>query len=129
MNNKELILNEFEQLKGQFVITESWEVERLVAIGEDEMDYYYITYDGRKLKFHTCVGRIIPLKGKIDDKHYNEFERIANLNHYDRFITDGKEPILDDVGRIYTIDQYKSYLMTDWRNEDKLLTDIIFKSE
>jgi len=124
MNNRELILNKFEQLKGQFVITEMWKVERLVGIGEDEHDYYYITYDGRELKFHTCVGRIIPLKGKIDAKHYNEFERLADLNHFDRILEKGRSS-----GVTYTMDQYKRNLMKDWREEDKLLTDIVFKSE
>jgi hypothetical protein len=125
MNNRELILNEFEQLKGQFVITQSWDVERLVAIAEDEHDYYYITYNGRKFVWNTCVGRIIPLKGKIDDKHYNEFERIADLNHYDRLIGNGTT--LD--GKVYTLDGLKSHLMDDWGKQDKLLTDIVFKSE
>ena len=83
-DNLTLIKGEFEKLKGQFVITDSWRIERLVAIGEDEWDYYYITYDGRKLKWNTCVGRIMPLKGYLRDKDYNEFIRLAKLNHYDQ---------------------------------------------
>ena len=83
-DNKTLILAEFEKLKGQFVINDSWDVERLVAVGEDEMDYYWITYDGRRLKWNTCVGRVIPLKGHLRDKDYNEFIRSAKLNHFDQ---------------------------------------------
>ena len=83
-DNLTLIKGEFEKLKGQFVITDSWRIERLVAIGEDEWDYYYITYDGRKLTWNTCVGRIMPLKGYLRDKDYNEFIRLAKLNHYDQ---------------------------------------------
>jgi hypothetical protein len=126
-DNRILILNEFEQLKGQFVITQSWKVERLVAIAEDEHDYYYITYNGRKLKFHTCVGRIIPLRGKLDDDHYNEFERIVDLNHYDRLLE--KENSKKDNSLEYLLHQYKINLMKDWGENDNLLTDIIFKSE
>jgi hypothetical protein len=78
------ILDEFEELKGQFVITESHEIERLIAIGDDDMDYYWVTYDGRKTKWNTCVGGLIRLKGKIDDKDYQKFIRIAKLNSWDQ---------------------------------------------
>ena len=44
-NNLKEILEEFEILKGQFVITSSWEIERLIAIGEDDQDYYWVTYN------------------------------------------------------------------------------------
>ena len=79
------ILEEFEKYKGQLVITDfDWKVERLVAIGDDEFDYYYITYDGRELNWHTCVGKVIPLKGYIRNEDYNGIVRIAKLNHYDQ---------------------------------------------
>jgi hypothetical protein len=83
-DNKTLILNEFQQLKGQFVINASWNIERLVAVGEDEWDYYWITYDGRKLKWNTCVGGLMPLKGHLQDKDYAELVRLAKLNHFDQ---------------------------------------------
>jgi len=82
-DNLKIILQEFEELKGQFVINHNV-VERLIAIGTDDQDYYYVTFDGRKPKWNTCVGSIVPLKGKIDDKHYNEFIRLAKINHYDQ---------------------------------------------
>jgi hypothetical protein len=83
-DNKTLILAEFEKLKGQFVINASWEIERLVAVGEDEWDYYWITYDGRKLKWNTCVGGLMPLKGHLRDQDYLELVRLAKLNHFDQ---------------------------------------------
>jgi len=83
-DNKTLILAEFEKLKGQFVINACWDIERLIAVGEDEMDYYWITYNGRKLKWNTCVGRLMPLKGHLRDKDYAELIRLAKLNHYDQ---------------------------------------------
>jgi hypothetical protein len=97
-DNLKIILAEFEKLKGQFVITQSHVVERLIAIGSDDMDYYYVTYNGRKTIWNTCVGAIIPLKGKIDEKHYNEFIRLAKLNHFDQTTIWCKNPddIMDD---------------------------------
>ena len=83
-SNLNRILKEFEELKGQFVITNSWTIERLVAIGDDDMDYYYITYDGRKLTWNTCVGKLVRLKNKIDEKDYNDFIRLAKMNHFDQ---------------------------------------------
>lgn len=82
-DNKTLILNQFEENKGQFIIMGN-KVVRLIAIGEDTEDYYYVTYDGRTSHWHSCVGSYIVLKNKIDDKDYNEFIRLAKLNHYDQ---------------------------------------------
>ena len=82
-DNKTLILEQFEQHKGQFIIMGT-KVVRFVAIAEDDMDYYYVCYDGRKIHWHSCVGRFVVLKGKIDERDYNDFIRIAELNHFDQ---------------------------------------------
>jgi len=123
VDNKTLILQEFDKLKGQFIITMMYKVERLVAIAEDDMDYYYITYNGRKLTWNTCVGSIIPLKGYIKDEYYNEFERMSDLNDYDKLL--GKDGI-EHEGVNYTLAGLKANLMKEWKETDKLLTDIIF---
>ena len=81
-DNLTLIKEEFEQLKGQFVITSSHRIERLVALADDGFDYYYVTYNGREYTWNSCVGRIIPLKGHLRDKDYDELVRLAKLNHY-----------------------------------------------
>ncbi len=116
--NLKIILSEFEKLKGQHVITESHIVERFIAIGTDEEDYYYITYNGRKFTWHTCVGRIIPLKGKIEDREYNCFISTAKLNHWD---------IVGEMcGKTYkwlgNTEEVKTRLITLTGN-DKLLTE------
>ena len=141
MSNKEIILKEFEELKGQFVITTEWKLERLVAIAEDEHDYYYVTYNGRGLKFNTCVGGLIRLKGYIMDKDYNELERTADLNHHDRLLLKSfkinfheKSPPNFPIGKsgtpnFPTIEDYKKSLVSEWGKTDKLLTDIIFTSD
>lgn len=82
--NLKLILDQFELSKGTFIITGMDKVERLVAIGDDEMDWYWVTYNGRKFTWHSCVGGFVQLKNKIDEKDYNEFIRLAKLNHYDQ---------------------------------------------
>jgi hypothetical protein len=82
--NLQQILEEFDSLKGQFVITASWKIERLIAIGEDDMDYYWITYNGRKITWNTCVGRVMPLKGHLRGEDYLELCRLARLNHWDQ---------------------------------------------
>lgn len=84
-NNLEKILEEFQNLKGQFVITDwEWKIERLVAIGDDGDDWYYVTYDGRDLHWSSCVGKIIPLKGYLRNEDYEGFIRLAKLNDYDQ---------------------------------------------
>lgn len=82
-DNKKIILNEFESLKGQFVIAGDWKVKRLVGVVGDDMGYYWLFYDGREFSLDTCLCRIVPLKGKIADRDYDEFVRIAYLNHLD----------------------------------------------
>lgn len=83
-DNLKLILDEFEAFKGQFVNTDSNTIERLVAIGDDTEDWYYVTYNGRELHWSSCVGRIMPLKGYLRDEDYDYLVRIAKLNHYDQ---------------------------------------------
>lgn len=120
MDNKTIILAEFEKMKGQFVITASWAIERLVAIGEDEHDYYYVTYNGRKFAWNTGVGAIVPLKGYLRDKDYNEFVRLAKLNHYDQVTLWGnKEP---EAAKQYAIQHKQELMKIDER--DKFLTEV-----
>jgi len=125
MDNKTLILREFEELKGQFVITASWKIERLVAIGEDDMDYYWITYNGRKFQWNTCVGRIMPLKGHLRDKDYNELVRLAELNHFDMVTRWGKE-ITEEVKDF--VRQHKNELM-QLPKDHKFLSDLCWELE
>jgi hypothetical protein len=122
-DNKTLILKEFENLKGQFVITCSWEIERLIAIGEDEMDYYYVTYDGRRLKWNTCVGRLMPLKGYLRDEDYNELVRLARLNHFDQIGLWGN----DKPEEISTLNEQHKKEITELTSPDKFLTEICWE--
>lgn len=107
------ILPEFEELKGQHIITQSHTIERLLAVGTDDDDYYWVTYDGRKVTWHSCVGRIIPLKGYLKDKDYVEFIRLAKLNHFDQIEVISEEASRAEKARIKNI-----------KLPDKFLTEI-----
>lgn len=122
-DNLKLILEEFEQLKGQIVITMSYNIERLVAVGDDETDYYWITFDGRKFKWNTCVGRIIPLKGHLPDKDYDHFVRRAKLNDYDQIPLFGK---LETDEVIDKVNAFKRDLVV-LPNNHKFLTDVCWQ--
>lgn len=107
-DNLKIILAEFEKLKGQFVINHN-RVERLIAIASDDQDYYWVTYDGRKRHWNTCLMALVPLKGKIDDKHYDEFIRLAKLNHFDQetLLNNNPDAIIDDsVNPPITVKQF-----------------------
>ena len=75
----EEILQEFEKYKGQLVICSSWYIQRLIAIGDDTEDYYWILWNGRETIWESCVGKFVPLKGFIPDEDYDEFKRISIL--------------------------------------------------
>ena len=124
-NNKKLILEEFESLKGQFVIACDWKVKRLVGVVEDDMDYYWLLYDGRKFSLDSCLCRLVRLKGKILDKDYNEFVRLAYLNHWD-IIDYGKEDYSYDFCENHK-KEITSNLLRDQENKNYLLTDICWK--
>jgi hypothetical protein len=87
-----IIMEKFERLKGQFVITDSLRIERLIAIATDNEDYYWITYNGRDLTWNTCVGDVIQLKGRLADEDYDKLIKGAMLNHFDQRTLFGNNP-------------------------------------
>jgi hypothetical protein len=103
-DNLTIITNEFNSFKGQFVIC-SGQVYRFIGIADDDEDWYYVLYDGRKITLHSCVGSITPLKGYIYDDHYDEMIRLAHLNHYDLL-----SEIFSEL-----IEQHKKEV-TDWKD-------------
>lgn len=112
-DNLRKILDKFENLKGQFVITQLNQIERLIAIGDDSEDWYYITYNGRELHWSSCVGRIMPLKGYLREEDYNELVRLAKLNHFDQlYISSGKgQTFFDEIDqKIAGYDEKHSFL-------------------
>ena len=105
-DNLKKILAEFDNWKGQFVITMgSFAVERLVAIGDDGDDWYYVTYNGRDLKWQSCVIGLIPLKGYIKDEDYNYIVRNAKLNHSDQLALEKDGNLNDFLPIVYSNDK------------------------
>ena len=119
-DNKKIILEEFESLKGQLVIAGDWKVKRLIAVVEDDMDYYWLFYDGRKFSLDSCLCRVVPLKGRIADGDYNEFVRIAYLNHWD-IVSYGK-----DACELHK-EEIILDLLKDQENKNSLLTEICWE--
>lgn len=116
-DNKIIIIEEFNELKGQFVLPCFEKPQRLIAVGSDDMDYYWVTYDGVKTFWHTCVGRIMPLKGYIRNEDYSEIVRLAKLNHHDLCIKN------------YYPEKYERYIKELMNTKDYYLTDFYFDLE
>lgn len=121
-SNLKIFLGEFEKHKGEFVITDNDDIQRLVGIARDDMDYYYVFWNGRKIMWQTCVARYVPLKGYIEDKHYNNFVRVAKLNHYDLIGKDDDEVVIK-----YREDLKKETLENGNKGTNELLTEICWE--
>jgi hypothetical protein len=125
--NLDMVLREFEELKGQFVINNAWNIERFVAIAGDNYDYYYVTYNGRKLTWYSTITKIIPLKGKIDDIHYNELIKIAKLNHYDQPTLHGSTNITRKKEIIKFNKNHIEEITNLYKPDNKYITDIYWE--
>ena len=125
--SEESIIKEFEEHKGEFVITEDDKVMRLIAIGDDEFDYYWVYWDGRKTYWHSCVGGFIVLKNKIDEKDYERLIRIAKLNHYDQ--ADMYSPKTEESKKINNImiGKIKQEFGTPKDEKSKYVTEVCWK--
>lgn len=84
MENLDIFLKIYEALKGQFIIDCTDKVVRLIGIAEDDLDYYYVLYNGEYFIHHSCLMDPIPLKGKIDSEHYERLVKMAKINHMDQ---------------------------------------------
>lgn len=117
MSNLEIIKKEFDELKGQLVLVD-FEVKRFIGIVEDEWDYYYCLYDGRKLVLHSILIRMTPLKGVIPQADYEEMVRICKLNHYD-------QPTIYNVREDMTNfnQEHKDSLLSNWDESTKFICD------
>jgi len=75
-------------LLGQFVIYGINKIGRLIGLvysdSPVDQDLYYVIFDGKKLVFSTCVGKVYRLKGLIDELAYSFMVHVATLNHYDQ---------------------------------------------
>lgn len=75
------ILQQYQHLKGQLVLTEFWTVEQLVAIVQQDQEYFYVTFNGKAHSYHSCLdGRIFPLKEKVKQTNYQHLLKTASIN-------------------------------------------------
>lgn len=86
----------YDNLKGQFIISHD-RVYRFVGLLDDEEDYYYCLYDGEGFHLHSCTSKLIPLKGWIRVADYDEFVRLAELNHHDQSLCHLYQPNIESV--------------------------------
>ena len=122
------ILKEFEAHKGEMVITDDFEVMKLIAIGGDGWDYYYVCWDGRKTYWYTCVGAFTVLKGKIDKKRYNSFVYIAKLNWHDSYsIWQTNPKIKQNPKLIESVDKVRKKFEKLKGKNDKYLTKVCWE--
>lgn len=77
----EQLKEEMAQYKDTLVLF-TWHMARLLDVVDGDDDYYWVVqYAGHGYTtWHSCVGGWAPLKGKIDDKDYDEIERCWKLN-------------------------------------------------
>jgi hypothetical protein len=124
--SKELILKEFEEHKGEFVITDTDKVMRLIAVVDDDIDYFWVYWNGRETFWHSCVGGFIVLKNKIDEKDYNNLIRMAKLNHIDLWQLNDKDTELNKIHRI-KVERMKQEITKLKDPTNKYLTEICWK--
>jgi len=115
-DNLTIFTKEFEEMKGQYVLSYC-EAYRLIGIVDDTEDYYYCLYDGRKLRLTTCLTRITPLKGYIRDDDYNEMIRLAKLNHFDQPTLWGQN---DEKIKEFN-EEHKNELTKNWDENTKFI--------
>jgi hypothetical protein len=84
---------EMKGIQGTLVL-DHFDVVRLIDVVDGEDDYYWVYKSSeRGVYWSSCCGRWIPLKGKLDEKDYNEIERVwgLNENNWDYFQSIKKE--------------------------------------
>ncbi len=117
MNNKDKIIEIYNQLKGQLVLSD-FTVYRLIGIVEDKDDYYWCLYDGRTIILSSCLTRVTPLKGYILNDDYNEMVRICKLNHYDQFIYSNWMKEMEG----FMIETHKQTLLAGWDKDTHFIS-------
>lgn len=113
--NLEIFQEIFDNLKGELVICD-FSVYRLIAIVEDEYDYYYLLFDGKELYLFSCLINLVRLKNQIDDDDYSEMIRIVKLNHPDQ---PGLYEITEEITTLN--EEFKKEIISSLRNDVKFI--------
>ena len=80
-SNITLIVNEVDSHKNELILN-GWQVCLLLdGVADDGQDYYYrLIVPNEGILYHSCVGRLTYLKGKIGDDDYNYLYDIFKMN-------------------------------------------------
>lgn len=113
--NLEIFQEIFDNLKGELVICD-FSVYRLIAIVEDEYDYYYLLFDGKELYLFSCLINLIRLKNQIDDEDYSEMIRLVKLNHPDQ---PGLYEITEEITTLN--EEFKKEIISSLRDDVKFI--------
>lgn len=113
--NLEIFQEIFDNLKGELVICD-FSVYRLIAMVEDEYDYYYLLFDGKELYLFSCLINLIRLKNQIDDEDYSEMTRLVKLNHPDQ---PGFHGITEELTTLN--EEFKKEIISSLRNDVKFI--------
>lgn len=82
MNLKRL-MNHFENHKGEIVMYPMDKPMRLIGLLESPEDYYYALFNGTDVQFYSAVGKLITLKGNLNDSSYEALLYSAKVSHLD----------------------------------------------
>lgn len=88
MTTREEIELEYQPYLGTLMLN-YWDVVLYTGIDQDDTDYYYVVESmdhKHPTMWITCVGKLMPLKGKIAEEDYNELVRVWNLNNTEKAI-------------------------------------------
>lgn len=79
----EKFIKEFSKWHNHICVLYDMEIVRLVGLGEDEYDLYYIVqHKGyEQVSWCTAVGWIYSLKGMLPEEKYKRLENHWELNH------------------------------------------------
>ncbi len=76
----EKLVEEMKPFHNHIGIAMDSELVRLIGIGDDDEDFYYIClHEGGKISWYTCVGPFESLKGKIE--RYDILDSCFELNN------------------------------------------------
>ena len=79
----EELAEEIKPFHNHMCIMYDMEVVRLIGVGRDDCDYYYIVQVRNRespINWASAVGHLYSLKGLIPEERYNTMERVFSMN-------------------------------------------------
>ncbi len=79
----EELVEEVRPFHNHMCIMYDMEIVRLIGVGRDDSDYYYIVQVRNRespINWSSAVGHLYSLEGLIPEERYNTMERIFSMN-------------------------------------------------